>query len=190
MLCGATVCGCAVTSVPATVGEIDGFLPTIDVAGNGTTISPWNFTLNDDWAAAIADRANVRGEVGYAAIYANDTPTSAGTVQDITGLSVTFDAIAGRRYKVTAQFEIDKSVGTDTSVVALQDLTTSLQRYTDSINTTDLVTGGLSYVTTASISGAKTWRLTVQRAFGTGTITVGAAAIYPAFILVEDIGVL
>lgn len=54
-LCGATVCGCAVSSVPAVSGELNGHLPTIDVAGNGTTISPWNLTINDEWVVALIE---------------------------------------------------------------------------------------------------------------------------------------
>jgi hypothetical protein len=54
-LCGSSRCGCALVSVPAASGAIDGFLPTIDVAGNGTPASPWNLTLNDDWVAAMVE---------------------------------------------------------------------------------------------------------------------------------------
>jgi hypothetical protein len=53
-LCGSSSCGCAVVSVPATSGAINGALPAIDVAGNGAPTSPWNLTLNDEWAAALA----------------------------------------------------------------------------------------------------------------------------------------
>jgi len=47
------MCGCAIVSVPATAGDIDGHFPTIDVAGNGTTASPWNLTINDEWAGSV-----------------------------------------------------------------------------------------------------------------------------------------
>lgn len=64
-LCGSSFCGCALTSVPADFAEIDGAFPTIDVAGNGTGSSPWNLTLNDEWAAAVADRINPMGLTPY-----------------------------------------------------------------------------------------------------------------------------
>lgn len=55
-LCGASrFCGCNLTSTPAVGGEIDGELPSIEVAGDGYGASPWNLTLNDGWAAAVAD---------------------------------------------------------------------------------------------------------------------------------------
>ena len=55
-LCGSSFCGCAVTSVPADFAEIDGAFPTINVAGNGTGASPWNLTLDDEWAGAVVEQ--------------------------------------------------------------------------------------------------------------------------------------
>lgn len=52
-LCGSSFCGCALTSVPADFAEFGGAFPTIGVAGNGTGVSPWNLTLDDEWAAAV-----------------------------------------------------------------------------------------------------------------------------------------
>ncbi|WP_373070181.1 hypothetical protein [Gemmatimonas sp.] len=57
-LCGSSTCGCAVTSTPATSGAINGFFPSITVAGNGTPVSPWLFNLNPDWAGAAATHLN------------------------------------------------------------------------------------------------------------------------------------
>ena len=48
-------------SVPAVSGAINGTLPTIDVAGAGTSASPWNLTLNTDWVDEVA---NTLGSVG------------------------------------------------------------------------------------------------------------------------------
>jgi hypothetical protein len=45
--------------VPADFAEIDGAFPTIDVAGNGTGASPWNLTLNDEWAGAVAAKPGI-----------------------------------------------------------------------------------------------------------------------------------
>jgi hypothetical protein len=59
-LCGSSFCGCALTSIPANFAEINGASPTIDVAGNGTSLSPWNLTLNDEWAGEVADAVNNR----------------------------------------------------------------------------------------------------------------------------------
>lgn len=57
-LCGSSYCGCALVSVAATSGTINGDLPTIDVAGSGTPGSPWNLTLNDEWADEVANAIN------------------------------------------------------------------------------------------------------------------------------------
>ena len=57
MLCGSSFCGCAIVSVPASSGSIGGALPTIDVNGNGTSASPWNLTLNTQWAGKLAGQS-------------------------------------------------------------------------------------------------------------------------------------
>jgi hypothetical protein len=62
-LCGSSkFCGCAVTSVGVDFAELDGYYPSIDVAGGGTPESPWNLTLNDDWSEAVVSRLLVTGK--------------------------------------------------------------------------------------------------------------------------------
>lgn len=55
-LCGSFRCGCGVSSSPATQGAINGELPSIVVTGSGQPGDPYDLTLNDAWAAEVADR--------------------------------------------------------------------------------------------------------------------------------------
>ena len=43
-------------ATPATINEINGAYPSIDVAGSGTSAAPWDLSLNANWAAEVADR--------------------------------------------------------------------------------------------------------------------------------------
>jgi hypothetical protein len=54
-LCGSFRCGCGVTSTPATTGAINGELPSIFVSGSGEPGDPYDLSLNDAWAAGVAD---------------------------------------------------------------------------------------------------------------------------------------
>lgn len=54
-LCGGFRCGCGLTSTPAVEGEINGELPSITVTGSGEPGDPYNLTLNDEWAALVAE---------------------------------------------------------------------------------------------------------------------------------------
>lgn len=57
-LCGSFRCGCGVTSTPAVEGAIDGELPSIYVTGSGEAGDPYDLSLNDVWAALVADSIN------------------------------------------------------------------------------------------------------------------------------------
>jgi hypothetical protein len=57
-LCGSFRCGCGVTSTPAVSGAIGGELPSIFVAGSGEPGDPYDLTLNDAWAAEVAEVAD------------------------------------------------------------------------------------------------------------------------------------
>ena len=80
MLCGSSFCGCAIVSVPAASGAINGALPTIDVAGNGTSASPWNLTLNSQWVAEVAAVAG--NWITYTATLTNITAGTGATRVD------------------------------------------------------------------------------------------------------------
>lgn len=128
------------------------------------------------------------GEVAYAQITTSSAAFTALTV--ISGLSVTFTAVAGRRYRFTFKFEQVMSVATDVFVFNLEDTVSTLSRFTFPTNTTSSTSHMVSYVSNSSISGSKTWRVNGARAAGSGNCVVGAGSTYPAYVLVEDIGTL
>lgn len=137
-----------------------------------------------------------RGIVGIATRTTN-SPTFTASSADIAGLSVTFDAVAGRRYKATLVFETLQGTASGIWVVGINEGTTVLRRVTGGNSTSAAsVSYSTFYTNSSSISGPKTWKVTGLAASGTGIVMVagtGSGDHYtapPATLMIEDIGAL
>lgn len=126
-----------------------------------------------------------------------NSPAFTASSADISGLSVTFNAEAGRRYKATAEFEIVQGTASDIWVVGINEGGTVLKRITgNNAQASASITHSGFYTNESSISGAKTWKVTALAAVGTGVVMVagsGAGNHYtspPATLMIEDIGAL
>lgn len=124
--------------------------------------------------------------LGYASVTANQGSITAET--DLTGLSVTVTCAASRRIRITLRTQVYSSVAGDNVGVRIKEGTTTL----DDVNVTAVQanTQLLCYVqaVVTPTAGAHTYKASVRRSTGTGSITNLAATTAPAFILVEDIG--
>ena len=123
--------------------------------------------------------------------YAQSTTATTGVTTsetDITGLSVTFTARANRRYRVTGVVDVIDSGSSSIYVVSLKDGGTQLHRAAHVNGHTGANTVQVLYSNNSSISGSKTWKLTLVRAGGAGTLSTTNASTYPSFLLVEDVG--
>lgn len=129
------------------------------------------------------------GTKGYAQVTANQTGIT--TMTDLTGLSVTWTAVAGRRYKVTFKVLVFSTVANDDANVWLRDgSSTSLNAYgVRAVSTTHGINVSGSHVLTGLSAGSQTVKLSLQRAAGSGSVAIAAASTHPSFILVEDIGI-
>lgn len=163
-LCGGSRCGCTLTAgAGASLG------------GSGTAADPWEIS-------------GVGGVVAYGQIVAN----SAGfTTTPLTIISVTFNAVAGRRYRVGTKFDIQSTASNDIPVVSITDGAGAQKQRATMV----LPSGGFSYTMNTSVvedglSGSITRRLVGVRALGTGTLNIDAGSTNPAYLLVEDIGAL
>lgn len=130
-----------------------------------------------------------RGVVGYAQAV-TDQGSITGLV-DRSGLTVTFTAIANRRYRTTVFTVLASSVAADIASVTID--RGGIQVQAGTLEAGLLGSSGdrsitVIHITNASISGSTTIKARVQRSSGTGSITSIAAAGAPSFILVEDIG--
>lgn len=142
-------------------------------------------------AVLTAADMNAYGRGGLVMAHASKTANENFTVlADVTGLSVTFTAIAGRLYRVEAIAQFTSTVANDACSLYL----------TDGANNTLQTSNAVGLPTANSLqayclllaspgAGSVTYKARVQRTTGTGTVTLVAAATYPAYISVVDIGV-
>lgn len=146
----------------------------------------WNFWNGTAWAP-LAPRT-----IGYVAL----TSAHAGitTVTDLsfggTPLAVTFTALAGRRYRVTASAHCITTVSGDVAGIVLAD---GANNQLQTAQAVVYPVGNDVRITTIGIftpgAGVVTYKARGLRAAGTGSLTYTMGAASPGFILVEDIGV-
>lgn len=127
------------------------------------------------------------GTLGYAQVIASQVGITAAV--DLTGLTVTVTVGAGRRIRITGFGLIYGSVVDAIPGVQIFEGATALtivgRHIVTTANTTTTFTG--SVVLTPS-TGVHTYKLVMSNAGG-GNVSLDASSTYPAFILVEDIGV-
>lgn len=118
------------------------------------------------------------------------TAAGGGTVTDVDTLSVSWDAVTGRYYRVTLRTLARSTVADDIlSFYVTDDSDTIIFR-------SDMPVGPSqgthtvydSYLETVTSDGAVTRKLRFNRAVGTGAPTAFADATRPSYLLVEDAG--
>lgn len=124
--------------------------------------------------------------------HATSNQTTITTTTDITGLTVTFTAIANRRYKVSLlNMNLQSTVGTDTYGVFITDTSNTVLQEAfgafSGVNIQAIVTMGL-YTVTPSTAGSYTFKVRAGRNSGTGSLQSNASAAQILQILVEDDG--
>lgn len=122
---------------------------------------------------------------GFASIAANQAGITAAA--DITGLTVTFNAIPGRTYKITAAVRCLNSTADAVNVITCTDSTPTTKREWRYFATS--TTNGHDYVgeyKETGLSGSITRKLRAQAL--TGSLTIVASATVISSIQVEDIG--
>ena len=125
---------------------------------------------------------------GYAQVTANQTGIT--TSVNLTGLTVTVTVGSGRRIRISGQGWFSSSVASDTGQLLIQEGATVLNggQVVTPAGAGQLASTFVSAILQPS-AGAHTYKLTAARAGGSGSMTFNAGATFPAYILVEDIGV-
>lgn len=163
-------------------------LARVAVAALASSIT--NANITDLRVRARTAWNNAWGTVGYAQVTAAQSGIT--TQADLTGLSLTWTAIANRRYKIRFYGEINGSVAGDLLIAYITDgANVAQQRHI--ITVPALVAGtGYSTITMELVqtpsAGSVTRKARLERNSGTGTASLNAGSALPAFILVEDIG--
>lgn len=110
------------------------------------------------------------------------------TLTDVTGMSVTFTAVSGRRYLTTLELLAISTVAADFYESRITDGSNVLKQLSTVYigNLSSSIKSHLS-VLESGLSGSVTRKARVAR-IGTGTLTVSADATYPSQIVVYDVG--
>jgi hypothetical protein len=141
----------------------------------------WNGT---DWSPHGAG-----GELGYGANSANQAGIT--TEVDVTNVAAPVTVATGRKIKVYAELGVGSTVATDVIRLTLKEGGTSLQIRDIVPGITSGTSGNVILAATARLTpsaGAHTYKATLQRLAGSGTLTVAGNATYPSFIQVTDEG--
>jgi hypothetical protein len=139
-----------------------------------------------DSISAVNNNKLPGGWLGYAEVTANQTGIT--TEVDLTSLTVTVTVGPARRIMVTGSTYLLSTVLSDRMAMAIYEGAGQLQIANVYASTsTDGYIAERSVILTPS-SGAHTYKLTARRVTGTGSVTSQAAATFPAWILVQDIG--
>lgn len=143
----------------------------------------------DNDIKALADRIEARMPWGWLA-YAEKTTAQGSignTLTDVTGLSITFTAVANRRIRLSARGAVIASGTTGFCNMGLHEGATGLQ-YSE-VNMPNVAGNGVGLyidVVIVPTAGAHTYKVVAMAS--TGTMTYHAAANRPAYILAEDLG--
>ena len=101
---------------------------------------------------------------------------------------MTVTLVAGRRIRISAQAGVQSTVTGDTAILRIKEGATVLQQGVGSLQPVNSeITFCPSIVLTPS-AGSHTYKLSLLRLAGTGTLTMVGASNDVPFILVEDIG--
>lgn len=138
--------------------------------------------------AALAPGSTVRGALfgGYAQVTANQGSIT--TETDLTSLTVTVTVNSGERIKITGHVRVASTSASDVPELHIKESTTVLALDRSAFTTaSSLVTIHGEVILTPS-AGSHTYKLSMLRDSGSGTLTMSAGATFPAYILVEGIG--
>lgn len=130
-----------------------------------------------------------RGWLGGAAVVANQSGIT--SITDLTGLSVTIDVPAGRRIEVRGQGQLSVTASGGTSAVGtVREGSSTLGRWGSIINETAFAKSEYRFgsVVLTPSGGSHTYKLSLERGAGAGTVGLVAAADNSARIDVYDIG--
>lgn len=138
---------------------------------------------------AYADGKFARGEIGYAQTTAIQTGVT--TEVDLTGLTVAVTVESGRKIRVTGSGTVTARSGTALIRGVIYEDGAFKQRWVDTtLMAPDEGVRWEASVRLTPTAGTHTYKLTLQRAAGTGTAELTASSVLPSFILVEDLGAL
>jgi hypothetical protein len=111
------------------------------------------------------------------------------SIVDLTGMSVTFTAIANRNYKISAYMYAIPTVTNACATLSIREGSTTHQQIITNLGVANIGATMTGYVIKTFTAGSITLKLSGALTSGsTGTIGFNGASNLPVSILVEDIG--
>lgn len=164
--------------------------------GEDDAVSPFSTFMNllaASASSALASKAGGMLAGGYAQITATvgaATTTITTTPVDIAGLACTVSVPAGRRLKLTFDGSMSSSVASDTrGQYGFREGTTLLDyRQTFVFSNANHAHNVHMETILTPTAGSHTYKVSIGRLLGTGTVAVVAAANLLAWLAVEDVG--
>ena len=126
------------------------------------------------------------GWIGYAEVAADQLSIT--TVVDLSGLVLNVTVGASRRLRVTVYTSVYSTVVGDSATLSIKEGATQLSTRAEVFSKASTLEGVSCAAIVTPTAGAHTYKATLERTTGTGTLLMGASGTQPAFILVEDIG--
>lgn len=119
--------------------------------------------------------------------------TTAGTEATIPEVTTSFEAVAGRLYRLTLCITTYSTAVVDVVQLTVDVGASRVGEFPKTANSAPAVPGTSNYHVlnafyTAPAAGPQTVTATFKRVVGTGTITVAATALSRASLLIEDLG--
>lgn len=146
-------------------------------------------TATDSTVHAAADDNKLPGGwIGFAEVTADISGISA--ITDLTGLSQTVTVNTSRKIAVTFYAaRTSSTVAADRFRYYLREGSTTLQTATEILDFANVGTtiGVIRWVGNPS-SGSHTYKVSLERITGTGTLTMAASSTEPAQLVIEDVG--
>jgi hypothetical protein len=124
---------------------------------------------------------------GYAPVTTEQGSIGA-TIVDLTDLTVTVTVRSGSRLKITGECQAYASVADTIAKLYIRESSTQLCGRDRALPYANQGNGMHVIAIVTPTAGSHTYKLSMNRTGGSGTITMHGALAEPAFILVEDIG--
>lgn len=167
-------------AVPATAIK----LADVAVAAAATAIT--NANITDTRADAKTNGAAPGGVLGYSQVTANQSGITSET--DLTSMTLTISPPANRRIKITFSGLVTGSVANDVYLVRIKEGSTTLTYDQNNIHAASVDQGVDGSIVLIPTAATHTYKLSLQRLTGTGSLTWTAAATRPGWLLIEDLG--
>lgn len=141
-------------------------------------VDGWRQPWNSDWGSVGADGTTTSTQSGIT------------TIADLTSLTITFTAVANRRYKVTGNLYLSSNIAGDQMTLTLADgAGTAKQTWLASAPGINyLVPMTPVFVVLGLAAGATTLKFRLTRSSGSGSLASSAGAAFVASIGVSDDG--